>query len=336
MTKADFAIAMFGDDGTLKTVNDSYANNKNAGFDNPLWDPISPYPGGTNDITHYSGIQMPVVENGKFLGYLSTFAFTKKCNTGDAAADNAIQNGTMTVIWAHGNDNQFEYHGPSNRGITKLNFMTGKVTVGSVLSSSTEYKQYHGSLMLGSFALLFLGIFVGRYMRKNAWWFWVHFTIQTAGICGIISAFGLIVYEVEDTKGDHFDSAHGIIGIIVVSIITIIVPFLGLVAHFMRDPTRKSPRIFPNMFHFWIARVFFLLSIVNLFLGMGELHLEKFPKIIFGVVVAVLTFVIILLELFAIEQGEHFLNRIFKFRLKSSSIQNLDKDPESMKTPLLD
>eukprot|EP01087_Luapelamoeba_hula_P016535 TRINITY_DN508_c1_g1_i1.p1 TRINITY_DN508_c1_g1~~TRINITY_DN508_c1_g1_i1.p1 ORF type:complete len:203 (-),score=25.21 TRINITY_DN508_c1_g1_i1:82-690(-) len=124
MTKADFVIATFDEQGLLETVTDRFASKENSGFAPPLLDTAKPFPDGRDDIKSYSGMQIrpPATSSGNVT---TEFSFVRALNTGDTHADHPITAGTMKVLWAHGSSNKFSFHGQGNAGQYNLNFFTG-------------------------------------------------------------------------------------------------------------------------------------------------------------------------------------------------------------------
>ena len=86
-------------------------------------------------------------------------------------------------------------------------------------------------------------------MRKNQWWFWLHFTTQVTALVFMIVGLAMAILAVENGTGDHFADTHPRLGLATLLLALVVVPILGLIAHYFRDPTRTSAPIFPNMTH---------------------------------------------------------------------------------------
>jgi hypothetical protein len=134
-------------------------------------------------------------------------------------------------------------------------------------NTTTDWRKLHGILMVIAWcALLFTGSFFARYLKVlTTAWFKIHVALQTVGTALVLASFIIIfIFLGQFTMG-----AHQIIGIVIFGL-TMLQPFLGLIADRLFDPSRsKAPA--QDQIHWWIGRFLLVLSVVNIFLGIDIL-----------------------------------------------------------------
>jgi Eukaryotic cytochrome b561/DOMON domain len=263
MTAADFVVATFFDNGTLRAVEDRVANGADVGRP-PLDVERS---GCADNIVSFSGFQTqkPAV---------TQFSFTRKLRTGDACDWDLVTSLPMRFIYAYGQSNAFGYHGPNNRGAAIINMGTGLADEES--SKMQNMRIYHALAMAIGFAgLMPFAIFVARYVKPIGWiWFPLHWGSLALALCFIAAGLGLAIAFVQDTTGSHFVSAHAIVGLITVCL-TALTVLLGVMANYMWDPERKAAPWFPDRLHHWSGRIAWLLSGAAVVLGSIHLGLNE-------------------------------------------------------------
>jgi len=253
MTNADFAIGIFDSHGNV-TVRDYMSEDSiNKGYAQPVLDTAV---GGYNNIISYSGYQTDEE---------SVMIFQKPIVTNDTKGDHFLVGGSVLVLFAYAKDggsqsNIFQYHGGSHRGSQTISFYTG-------ISRIDTLRYWHGALMIISFAFcMSFGIFIARYLKEYYWWFPLHIMVQVGGVLGSLSAFAIAIVMTHS----HFSNIHSWFGIVVMCF-AIMTPALGWVADMVFNPSRTSPPMWPDKFHWWFGRITVVLSYVTIVLGMRQL-----------------------------------------------------------------
>jgi len=155
----------------------------------------------------------------------------------------------------------------------------------------------HGALMFwGYFILMLAGIFVARYVKPYAkWWFYLHIVLMSFAIIIITVSFALAMTIMGGADGVPPEiggpsmmvmNSHHIIGFITYAL-TGLQAFIGPAAHFMYDRNRKRPPIFPDMTHWGIGYLTLLLAAVNICLGIWTMTLPlSFAGVFFAFLAA--------------------------------------------------
>jgi len=298
MLNVDFAIAVYNSNGSLIRVYDRYSNPAKGGFAPPLQD--TEFLGGVDNIMFYSGFQRPAV--GSDPGF-SQFTFEKLLSTGDVAADHPLVKGNMRVIWAHGNldggnPNVLSYH-HVYRGEVVINWFNG--TSGSLTSTSSVLRQWHGALMVFAFTIcLTLGAFVARYLKNYFWWFPMHIILQVSGVCIALVSFGIAVYMTND---GHFTHLHTWVGLGTLSL-GFLAPVLGWLADLLWDPKRGKTPWWPDMLHWWAGRLTILGAYASILLGLYLYGANASLIIVYAGVVAFYFFIFTFLEVYKTKVGD--------------------------------
>lgn len=267
MTQADFVIAIFDDNGNLQSCQDYFASPNDGGFTFPVLDTSM---GGYDNVYACSGKQTSAQ---------TQVSFSRLLVTNDTTADHPLVNATQNLIFAHGLSNPLGKH-KNNYGDFDINFLayTGDHGNGShptvpplppPPSPSDElrldFRKWHGVLNSLAFGFLMtFGMFVARYMKEHWWWFPVHITVQVTAILMALAALGMALWMVD---GDHFSNVHSFVGISVIGS-SVLAALLGWLADKMYDPARSRIPFFPDMVHWWIARLTIVASYVAIFMGM--------------------------------------------------------------------
>jgi len=236
--------------------------------------------GGTNDISSYSGAVVQI-DGATWL----QFNFTRKLNTGDKF-DLVLSPGKPGyLLWALGPNNGVKYADGTFDTVSRmltlknsfLNCLLQHLSKGSVQidffggcvvgTTTTDMRKVHGMLMIIAWcALLFTGSFISRYLKVvTTAWFKIHVALQTLGVALVLAGF-IIIFIV---NGGFTFGAHQIIGIIIFGL-TMLQPFLGLIADRLFDPNRsKAPA--QDQIHWWVGRLLLVISVANIFLGLNSL-----------------------------------------------------------------
>jgi hypothetical protein len=219
--------------------------------------------GGTNDILSWTGAVVQV-DGANWL----QFNFTRKLNTGDKYDLVLAPGRPGFLLWALGPNNGVNYRAGTfsthlSKGSVQIDFFGG--CVGG--NTTTDWRKLHGILMVIAWcALLFTGSFFARYLKVlTTAWFKIHVALQTVGTALVLASFIIIFIFI----GQFTMGAHQIIGIVIFGL-TMLQPFLGLIADRLFDPSRsKAPA--QDQIHWWIGRFLLVLSVVNIFLGIDIL-----------------------------------------------------------------
>lgn len=224
--------------------------------------------GGTDNILTSKGAVV-TIDGAEWL----EFSFTRKLDTGDQYDVVVAPGKPGFMLWAIGPDNgvdyaagTFQYH--KAKGSYSVDFFGGCATG----SNTIDLRRVHGILMILAWcALLFTGSFFSRYLKVlTTAWFKIHVAIQTIGVAMVLAAFIIIFVS----RGGVFTmGAHQVIGTIIFAL-TMIQPFIGLIADRLFDPNRsKVPA--QDQIHWWVGRLLLLLAIVNIFLGIDRLFINS-------------------------------------------------------------
>jgi hypothetical protein len=235
------------------TLTDRYTSSRN--------DPVTDVSqGGTNDILSFTGAVVQI-DGATWL----QFNFTRKLNTGDKYDLVLAPGKPGYLLWALGPNNGVNYATGSfsthlSKGSVQIDFFGGCVGNGN---TTTDWRKLHGILMVLAWcALLFTGSFFSRYLKVlTTAWFKIHVALNTLGVALVLASFIIIFIFL----GQFVMGAHQVIGIIIFGL-TMLQPFIGLIADRLFDPSRsKAPA--QDQIHWWIGRFLLLLSVVNIFLG---------------------------------------------------------------------
>ncbi|KAM9982956.1 hypothetical protein ACTFIZ_007469 [Dictyostelium cf. discoideum] len=275
MENADYSIATFDESG-LGYVWDCYQANDPTS--QPQNDTV--FKGAEDNIISFSAYQTD---------QYSIMIFTKKLSTGDTVGDHILVNGPVDFVWAHGQDNSFGFHGVGNAGRTTVNLATGST------NSGPDYVNWHASLMLVAFGLLMpFSIFSARFLKVFHWWWPLHYVFN--GLASVCALIGFIIAIVM-LDGLDFSTIHSIFGIITLCLVLVSILF-GALSHFLWKPTRVGTPIFPDMFHWFVGRCTFALSIAAIITGMVLHQVPTAVIIVFSGVIALYFGVIIFIEIY--------------------------------------
>lgn len=266
MAGSDIMLATFDATGN-PLIDDQLA----VGASTPITDSIK---GGKNSFTAMSGSKNATG---------MTVKWTRAFDTQEPSADVAIPaTGKVTMVVAFGSTADVSYHG-ANRASVSIDLFSGTSTV--VSTPGENLRIAHGSLMAIAFGIFMVfGVVVAVAVPKNqAWWFPAHWASQGfASLLVIISFIIILVYYSQGgiahfTLATPTQGAHGIIGIIVISLVVFQV-ILGVVAdrvwqaEYKKTHEYPSTKVFPDVFHWWTGRGILLLAMINIYLGIAEMQ----------------------------------------------------------------
>ncbi|GAM16901.1 hypothetical protein SAMD00019534_000760, partial [Acytostelium subglobosum LB1] len=276
MVGVDFAVATF--EPTV-TVTDMVSTP--GGGPPPIPD-TSIKVNGTNDILSFSGYQT---------ADYSFFIFTRKLVTGDVHGDNDIVVGPagLDLVWAHGENNTFAFHGIGHAGRVKLDL------VAHTAENDLEvFIGYHIGFMFFTFGVIMpFGIFIARFLRQShAWWFPVHMITLFTGVVFSIIGLGMAI---KHCGGLEMSSNHAIMGIttLVLFFVTVI---MGSTSHLMYDPNRTKTPLFPDIIHHFGGRITQIFGFVTIILGMLLYGVPQGIIVVFGFLFAFYIIIFLFIE----------------------------------------
>uniref|UniRef100_A0A2N9J5F5 Cytochrome b561 and DOMON domain-containing protein n=2 Tax=Fagus sylvatica TaxID=28930 RepID=A0A2N9J5F5_FAGSY len=186
---------------------------------------------------------------------------------------------TVNHVWQEGpiSGNLPSIHGLSGDNVMSfgtVDFLSGKIETikggkGMVL------KNVHGVLCAVSWGIMMpIGVMIARYMKllngADPAWFYIHVTCQSLGYLVGIIGWGTGMYLGAQSSGIQY-KGHRCIGITVFCLATTQV----LVGMLLRPKKDHKYRIFWNIFHYCIGYGTIILSIWNVFKGIGILEPGK-------------------------------------------------------------
>ena len=191
------------------------------------------------------------------------------------------------------------YHGPNNRAINRVSFVTGAVQ--AVADPLLHWKRAHAALMAVAFGFLIpLGILFARFFK--GWgprWFHLHRTFVLSGLVLVIAGFVIAVNKL----GPVTHATHRGIGIYVVAAML----FQPLNAIIRPPPPgvgvgEKSTtlRLVWQALHHWNARVAYVLAIVNVYIGFDILDPAAKWVVVFSVLWGAVMLVGVVLQVWVI------------------------------------
>ncbi len=209
--------------------------------------------GGTSDVRSVGGSE----EGGR-----TVIRFTRPLVTGDRFDKEIPQQGTLNLIWAYGEDDDFvSFHIAAGYGALEVDRGGAETTAGPSPVSALLLILHAGLMSLG-FLCMITGLVIARYFRTKKWWLRMHRPIGIAG--ALMSGAGLIAgfLMVSLTSGQHIRILHSAFGLLAIALITG-TPFLGL-AIFRKGGDKARYRIM----HRWYGRSTLLLMFVTILLGL--------------------------------------------------------------------
>jgi nitrite reductase (NO-forming) len=132
-----------------------------------------------------------------------------------------------------------EKHGGGDRGVALINLLTNSIN--NVDTELPALRDGHGWCMAIAWGVCALtAALLPRYGRVLGGWVWFIAHIVLAVLALLLSIAGFILTTVRQTQlgRTHFNSAHGVLGLMVF-ILAMIQPLIGLVSHFTFDKDRK-------------------------------------------------------------------------------------------------
>ena len=269
MFYSDMIVGWVEDDTMKARVYDMYCGDKRTmpSFDSNL--------GGTNDVQLINGTQLTGSN-----GVITTTLHWRRALITSDVYDLDVADRDIYVLFALGphdgrSDGTFTQH--DEKGIVRMNLKTGSIntTVEAwVEDPRTSLRSAHGSFMvLGWILFMTLGRFVAAYGRKMPYWWQVHVGCQLTAMIAISFSLAFILKAV-GTQGKHFQTAHGVVGIVLV-VGAFVQTALGGMAHFLR--TTDSP-VFPNGIHQYLGHLIWWGAIYNIPLGLRQYQIAPFSR----------------------------------------------------------
>ncbi|XP_030553283.1 cytochrome b561 and DOMON domain-containing protein At3g07570 [Rhodamnia argentea] len=174
---------------------------------------------------------------------------------------------------------------------TAVNFASGQTTTQS--RPYTRLRKSHGVLnMLGWSILMIIGIIVARHGKQyDPMWFYVHAAIQSSafilGLLGIICGFVL-----ENKISASNVSTHKGLGIFI-----LVLGCLQVMAFLARPEKGSKVREYWNLYHHNMGRILIIFAIANVFYGIHLGEKGKQWNVGYGITIALLLVVLIVLEI---------------------------------------
>ncbi|OMJ93868.1 hypothetical protein SteCoe_3057 [Stentor coeruleus] len=202
MTNCDMFAAIT--DGNSVTLTDYWARS----HDTPKSDKNE---GGTNDIFYdYGGVDLS--------GYIDV-TFRRKLSTGDNFDQIINPDAKGNICWGY-RDNRGGWTEHSDYGSAGFVWASSSATV--FFKSSNGSKEDHGIAMSVAWgALAVIGIFVCRYFKYTAWWFYIHMIfLLAASLITIISSSEIYKDDGYNTKDITKDTnVHSRLGMVMSSLV---------------------------------------------------------------------------------------------------------------------
>lgn len=202
MTNCDMFAAIT--DGYSITLTDYWAKNHNT----PNTDIKE---GGKNDIIYdYGGVNLE--------GYIDV-VFRRKLKTGDSFDQDINPDVRGNICWGY-RDNRAGWTEHSDYGSAGFVWATSSKTV--FFEDSNVSKEDHGIIMTVAWgALAVIGIFVCRYFKYTAWWFYIHMVLLlAASLITIISSSQIYKDDAYTTEGITKDTnVHSRLGMLMSSLV---------------------------------------------------------------------------------------------------------------------
>jgi hypothetical protein len=243
MDKADMIFGWVTESGEAKIV-DAYSTGQ-----------IGPHPpdtelGGSADVLEFGGTERDGV---------TTIEFSRPLSTDDSYDKDVPEEGTLKVIWAYGDSDDFEeYHAAAGYGTLDMKAPGGPPPIGVYLFFG------HVILMSLSFLLMLTGIFIARSRKKFRGWLKVH---RPMGIVGAVTGvIGVVLagIMVSLRSGVHLRVLHGSLGLITM-IVIFATPIIGQA--FLK--LKKGKKVLRTT-HRWIGRLSLTLMLAVIILGLFQ------------------------------------------------------------------
>ncbi len=243
MNKADMIFGWVTEDGQVNVV-DTFATGPNG-----------PHPpdtelGGSADVLEYGGTQRDGV---------TTIEFSRSLNTGDRYDKEVPREGTLKVIWAYGDSDDFEeFHAKAGYGTLDMTAPGGSFPVGVYLFLA------HIILMSLSFVLLVTGMFIARNRKKIRWWLKAHRPMGIVG--GVTGVAGVVLASimVASRSGIHLRVLHAWLGVITIIAIAA-TPIIGQA--FLK--LKKGKKMLRTT-HRWMGRASLTLMLAVIIFGLFQ------------------------------------------------------------------
>ena len=207
--------------------------------------------GGTDDILAFAGTE----KNGR-----TVIEFLRKLETGDSRDRVIFPDGSIDIIWATGDVDDFnKIHGGS-RGKGTLALASGESTE---LDSPTLWP-VHAVLMGFGFMILSTGVLIAKTQRNKKWWMKTHRTLGIIGVCSALGGITFAFYMVGSSGGEHFRVLHPYFGAFT-AFFLIATPILGK----MQFKVKTKKNLVRN-FHRWFGRIALVLMVLTILMGLMQ------------------------------------------------------------------
>ncbi|KAJ6723910.1 hypothetical protein OIU74_008298 [Salix koriyanagi] len=176
----------------------------------------------------------------------------------------------------------------SSTASTALNYVTGQT---SSLSPESKLRKSHGALsMAGWGILMMIGAIVARYFREwDPAWFYVHACAQSLGF--LLGVAGVICGLVLEHRLGVDVSTHKGLGIFI-----LVLGCLQVMAFLARPGKSSKVRKYWNWYHHSAGGILIVLAAANVFYGIHLARKGREWNVGYGVVLAILFVIAVLLE----------------------------------------
>jgi len=192
-----------------------------------------------------------------------------------------ITTGAVAINAAIHETDTIEYHGINNKNSYSLDFYSGAISTSGL--PHLDARETHGSMMFLAWMVFFpFGILAAGHLKFSKRWFEIHIILQVIGFTMVCVAFTIAVQFTQEEGNKHFRATHMRLGL--ACFIAIFVQMLlGIVSHFMFNPDRKRPPIFPDLTHWFFGYAILVLSFVTIYFGLYEIQASRTIYILLSV-----------------------------------------------------
>lgn len=243
MDQADMIFGLVGPDGSTKAV-DAFST----GVFGPH--PADTSLGGSDDILKFAGRR----KDGRVV-----FEFVRRLDTGDNFDKPILRDGSLKLIWAWGEDLDFNSH-HVRAGSEIIGVKSGAQEV--LMASSPQFLFLHVIFMVLASVLMIFAFALARFYKKTNWWLKLHRPVGITGSIAALAGIGFIYLYIEGNGGSHFRVPHGLFGLAIAAGAAA-VPILGILIFKV-----KTGKAVLRKVHRWLGRVTVVSMVLNLLSGL--------------------------------------------------------------------
>jgi len=243
MNGADMIFGWVVEDGQVNII-DAFATGPNG-----------PHPpdtelGGSADVLEHGGTQRDGV---------TTIELSRSLHMGDRYDKEVPREGTLKVIWAYGESDDFEeFHIKAGYGTIDMAAGGGAPPAGAFLFFT------HVILMSLSFVLMVTGMSIARNRKKFRWWLKAHRPMGIVGAAAGVAGVVLASIMVASRSAAHLRVLHAWLGLITI-IAIVATPIIGQA--FLK--LKKGKKMLRTT-HRWSGRLSLTLMLAAIILGLFQ------------------------------------------------------------------